>query len=152
MFENVTKEKLIEEFPYLKTCGRLRPSECTPRQKIAFIFPYRNRFRHLHITLYNLIPILKRQLADVTFFVVEQVKVFHSYLKQERSAIQLIMVSDLFGFLSFYNAYIRSIKYHLSATIFVYTISPTPIVASSWNFTQFFVVNIKTLINQKLTY
>uniref|UniRef100_A0A2C9JF46 Galactosyltransferase N-terminal domain-containing protein n=2 Tax=Biomphalaria glabrata TaxID=6526 RepID=A0A2C9JF46_BIOGL len=72
MFENVTKEKLIEEFPYLETCGRLRPSECAPRQKIAFIFPYRNRYRHLHITVYNLIPILKRQLADVTLFVVEQ--------------------------------------------------------------------------------
>ncbi|KAH9514657.1 hypothetical protein Btru_023209 [Bulinus truncatus] len=69
---DITKEELVKLFPEMEPGGRLRPSDCVPRQRIAFIFPYRNRYPHLHITLHNLIPILRRQQADVTFFVVEQ--------------------------------------------------------------------------------
>ncbi|KAH9514652.1 hypothetical protein Btru_023201 [Bulinus truncatus] len=60
--------------------GRLRPSECVPRQRLAIIIPYRNRYPHLHIALHNLIPLLKRQQADVTFFVIEQIILSHNPL------------------------------------------------------------------------
>ncbi|KAH9512755.1 Beta-1,4-galactosyltransferase 2 [Bulinus truncatus] len=53
----VTKTELIKD-------GHLIPSNCTPRQKLALIFPYRNRSNHLHILLNNLIPLLIRQQAD----------------------------------------------------------------------------------------
>ncbi|KAH9514670.1 hypothetical protein Btru_023226 [Bulinus truncatus] len=69
---DITKEELIGYFPYMEKGGRLRPSECVPRERLAIIIPYRNRYPHLHIALHNLIPLLKRQQADVTFFVIEQ--------------------------------------------------------------------------------
>ncbi|KAH9512751.1 hypothetical protein Btru_038109 [Bulinus truncatus] len=67
----VTKTELMKLFPDIKD-GHLIPSDCTPRQKLALIFPYRNRFNHLHVVLNNLIPLLIRQLADVRLFVIEQ--------------------------------------------------------------------------------
>ncbi|KAH9514654.1 Zinc finger protein containing five transmembrane domains [Bulinus truncatus] len=72
IFQDVTKDQLEELYPEMESGGRLRPPDCVPRQRLAVILPYRNRYPHLHITLQNLIPMLKRQQADVTFFVVEQ--------------------------------------------------------------------------------
>ncbi|KAH9514653.1 Zinc finger protein containing five transmembrane domains [Bulinus truncatus] len=72
IFQDVTKDQLEELYPEMEPGGRLRPLDCVPRQRLAVILPHRNRYLHLHITLQNLIPILQRQQADVTFFVVEQ--------------------------------------------------------------------------------
>ncbi|KAH9514669.1 Zinc finger protein containing five transmembrane domains [Bulinus truncatus] len=72
IFQDVTKDQLEELYPEMEAGGRLRPPDCVPRQRLAIILPYRNRYPHLHITLQNLIPMLKRQQADITFFVVEQ--------------------------------------------------------------------------------
>ncbi|KAH9514668.1 hypothetical protein Btru_023223 [Bulinus truncatus] len=72
LMQDITKEELVKFFPQMEPGGRLRPSDCVPRQRMAFILPYRNRYQHLHITIHNLIPILHRQQADVRFFVVEQ--------------------------------------------------------------------------------
>ncbi|XP_059138551.1 beta-1,4-galactosyltransferase 1-like [Physella acuta] len=68
----VTIEALAAMFPEVTKGGRLSPSGCQPRQKVAFVFPYRRRWGHLKIVLKNLIPILIRQQADVQFFVIEQ--------------------------------------------------------------------------------
>ncbi|KAK0048900.1 beta-1 4-galactosyltransferase 4-like isoform X3 [Biomphalaria pfeifferi] len=72
LLRETTREELIDYFPEMENGGRLRPTECAARQRLAVIFPYRNRYQHLHIVLHNLIPILKRQQVDVTFFVIEQ--------------------------------------------------------------------------------
>ncbi|BFZ00680.1 hypothetical protein BsWGS_03719 [Bradybaena similaris] len=70
--EEVTPQFIMEQFPELEKGGRLRPKDCTPRQRLAIVIPYRNRYPHLHIVINNLLPTLKRQQADVTFFVIEQ--------------------------------------------------------------------------------
>ncbi|XP_055868991.1 beta-1,4-galactosyltransferase 5-like isoform X2 [Biomphalaria glabrata] len=72
LYNEITKEELQELFPEMESGGRIRPPDCVPKQRMAIIMPYRNRFPHLHIALHNLIPFLKRQQADVTFFVIEQ--------------------------------------------------------------------------------
>uniref|UniRef100_A0A0B7ALF1 Beta-1,4-galactosyltransferase n=1 Tax=Arion vulgaris TaxID=1028688 RepID=A0A0B7ALF1_9EUPU len=72
MVKDITPAELEQLYPNLEKGGRLRPKICTPRQRLALIMPYRNRYPHLHIMLNNIIPILKRQQADVTFFVIEQ--------------------------------------------------------------------------------
>ncbi|XP_055869006.1 beta-N-acetyl-D-glucosaminide beta-1,4-N-acetylglucosaminyl-transferase-like [Biomphalaria glabrata] len=71
-YNEITKEELQELFPEMESGGRIRPPDCVQKQRMAIIMPYRNRFPHLHIALHNLIPFLKRQQADVTFFVIEQ--------------------------------------------------------------------------------
>ncbi|CAL1530034.1 unnamed protein product [Lymnaea stagnalis] len=69
--EPITPKELQTRFPELKD-GRLMPTDCIARERLAIIIPYRDRFSHLHVLLDQLIPILKKQQADVTFFVVEQ--------------------------------------------------------------------------------
>ncbi|XP_059145258.1 beta-1,4-galactosyltransferase 2-like [Physella acuta] len=59
-------------FPEVMKGGRLSPPGCQPRQKVAFVFPYRESWADLKIVLKNLIPILIRQQAEVQFFVIEQ--------------------------------------------------------------------------------
>ncbi|CAC5410818.1 Beta-1,4-N-acetylgalactosaminyltransferase bre-4,Beta-N-acetyl-D-glucosaminide beta-1,4-N-acetylglucosaminyl-transferase,Beta-1,4-galactosyltransferase 1,Beta-1,4-galactosyltransferase 2,Beta-1,4-galactosyltransferase 3,Beta-1,4-galactosyltransferase 6,Beta-1,4-galactosyltransferase 5,Beta-1,4-galactosyltransferase 4 [Mytilus coruscus] len=51
--------------------GRSRPSHCCPRHSVAIIVPYRNRDEQLRTFLYNIHPILQRQL-DYGIYVVEQ--------------------------------------------------------------------------------
>jgi len=53
--------------------GSWRPSNCTPRHRIALIVPYRNREPHLTIFLSYMHPFLQRQMLDYTIYVVEQV-------------------------------------------------------------------------------
>ncbi|CAL1527869.1 unnamed protein product [Lymnaea stagnalis] len=72
LHDDISKEELIKLFPEMEKGGRLRPKGCVPGQRLAVIFPYRNRHSHLHIVLNNLLPFLSRQQADVTFFVIEQ--------------------------------------------------------------------------------
>ncbi|KAI8772560.1 beta-1,4-N-acetylgalactosaminyltransferase bre-4 isoform X1 [Biomphalaria glabrata] len=72
LYDEITKEELKIVFPDIEKGGRIRPSDCIAKQKLAIIIPYRNRYPHLHITLQNLLPILKRQQVDATFFVIEQ--------------------------------------------------------------------------------
>lgn len=53
--------------------GSYSPPHCQARQKTAVIIPYRNRWDHLHVLLYNLIPFLVRQMIEFTIFVIELV-------------------------------------------------------------------------------
>ncbi|XP_035826212.1 uncharacterized protein LOC101859900 [Aplysia californica] len=52
--------------------GEWRPSTCISRHRVAIIVPYRDRWSHLKVLLYYLIPILKRQQIHFRIFVVEQ--------------------------------------------------------------------------------
>ena len=52
--------------------GRQRPWQCQPRQRTAFIIPYRDRAAHLSVWLAHLHPVLARQQLDYQIFVVEQ--------------------------------------------------------------------------------
>ncbi|KAK7480881.1 hypothetical protein BaRGS_00027882 [Batillaria attramentaria] len=62
---------LEERFSFLKPGGDYHPPDCTAQQRTAIIIPYRDRWIHLHILLYNLIPFLVRQQASFTIFVIE---------------------------------------------------------------------------------
>uniref|UniRef100_A0A2C9K6B6 Galactosyltransferase N-terminal domain-containing protein n=1 Tax=Biomphalaria glabrata TaxID=6526 RepID=A0A2C9K6B6_BIOGL len=68
LLRETTREELIDYFPEMENGGRLRSTECAARQRLAVIFPYRNRYQHLHIVLHNLIPILKRQQSALSTF------------------------------------------------------------------------------------
>jgi hypothetical protein len=72
LHQDIPPERLLQLYPQVENGGRHRPKDCVPRQRLAIIIPYRNRYPHLHIMLNNLMPVLQRQQADVTFFVIEQ--------------------------------------------------------------------------------
>ncbi|KAK0066916.1 beta-1 4-galactosyltransferase 2 [Biomphalaria pfeifferi] len=69
--EDVSKETLQNMYPELKD-GRLQPADCKARERLAIVIPFRDRYHHLHVLINMLIPLLKKQKADVTFFVIEQ--------------------------------------------------------------------------------
>ncbi|XP_059140655.1 beta-1,4-galactosyltransferase 4-like isoform X3 [Physella acuta] len=69
--EPTTPEVLQALYPEVKS-GRLQPSNCTARERLAVVIAYRDRYSHLHTLLNVLIPLLKKQQADATFFVIEQ--------------------------------------------------------------------------------
>jgi hypothetical protein len=52
--------------------GAFKPEECTARQKVAIIVPYRDRSDHLRLFLRHMHPLLQRQQLDYQIFVVEQ--------------------------------------------------------------------------------
>ena len=54
-------ELVRKENPEIQEGGRWRPKECTARQKVAIIIPYRRRETHLKYWLHYLHPILQRQ-------------------------------------------------------------------------------------------
>ncbi|RWS04087.1 beta-1:4-N-acetylgalactosaminyltransferase bre-4-like isoform X1 [Dinothrombium tinctorium] len=73
MDECPTFEELEAMNPQLLPGGRYFPTDCTARQKVAVIIPYRNRERHLRIFLHNIHPFLMRQQLDYGIYVVEQI-------------------------------------------------------------------------------
>uniref|UniRef100_A0A1B6HUM2 Beta-1,4-N-acetylgalactosaminyltransferase n=1 Tax=Homalodisca liturata TaxID=320908 RepID=A0A1B6HUM2_9HEMI len=65
-------EDLVQMFPDMQPGGQWRPRNCTARDRVAIIIPYRNREVHLYILLRNLHPMLQRQQIDYGIFVIEQ--------------------------------------------------------------------------------
>lgn len=53
--------------------GVYSPTECTSRQQLAVIIPFRNREPQLKVLLRHLHPFLQRQQRAYQVFVVEQV-------------------------------------------------------------------------------
>ncbi|BFZ21249.1 hypothetical protein BsWGS_24288 [Bradybaena similaris] len=70
--QDKTPQQLISMFPKLQNGGRYTPPDCTPKENTAIIFPYRNRYSHLHILLLNIIPLLINQNIRFTLFIIEQ--------------------------------------------------------------------------------
>ncbi|KAH9504476.1 Beta-1,4-galactosyltransferase 4 [Bulinus truncatus] len=67
----VSKEVLQKMFPEMKE-GRVMPIECKAKERVAIIVAYRDRYTHLHILIKILVPLLRKQNVDATFFVIEQ--------------------------------------------------------------------------------
>jgi hypothetical protein len=59
--------------PELEAGGSWHPANCSTKQRLAVIIPYRDRMDHLQELLDHLHPFLQKQLLDYTIFVVEQV-------------------------------------------------------------------------------
>ena len=66
--------ELNNAFPQLQKGGRFAPQNCKSRQKMAVVFPYRDRERNLFLVLNNLIPFLMAQNIEFQVFIVEQVR------------------------------------------------------------------------------
>jgi hypothetical protein len=66
-------EDAVINNPQLQLGGFYSPPNCQPRDKVAVIIPFRDRYAHLHIFLHYMIPILCRQLLQFRIYVIEQV-------------------------------------------------------------------------------
>lgn len=53
--------------------GWFKPTECTARDRVAIVIPYRDRATHLPIFLANLHPFLMKQQIEYGIFLIEQV-------------------------------------------------------------------------------
>ena len=58
--------------PDLDLGGHYKPSTCKAREKVAIVVPFRDREEHLRIFMYNIHPVLKRQMLEYNIFVIEQ--------------------------------------------------------------------------------
>ncbi|XP_043961093.1 beta-1,4-galactosyltransferase 2-like isoform X2 [Gambusia affinis] len=56
----------------LQQGGRFKPPDCTARQKVVVIIPFRNRYEHLTHWLFYLHPVLMRQQLDYGVYVINQ--------------------------------------------------------------------------------
>ncbi|CAG7726673.1 unnamed protein product [Allacma fusca] len=52
--------------------GHYKPPQCKSKDKVAIVVPFRDREEHLRIFLYNIHPVLKRQMIEYNIFVIEQ--------------------------------------------------------------------------------
>ena len=57
----------------IKVGGSWRPENCTAREKVAVLVPYRLRPKQLKVFLNHMHPVLQRQKIDYQIFVAEQV-------------------------------------------------------------------------------
>jgi hypothetical protein len=58
--------------PKLNMGGLYRPSECSPRYRVAIVVPYRDREQHLPVFLKNLHVFLMKQQIEYGIFIIEQ--------------------------------------------------------------------------------
>lgn len=58
--------------PKLQPGGQYTPSECSARDRVAIIVPYRDREQHLPVFLKNLHPFLMKQQIEYGIYIVEQ--------------------------------------------------------------------------------
>ncbi|RWS27590.1 hypothetical protein B4U80_10589 [Leptotrombidium deliense] len=69
---DISLQQLEDYLPEVKLGGQYSPELCVPKERVAIIFPVRNREQHLRIMLRNLHPFLIRQQRDYRIFVIEQ--------------------------------------------------------------------------------
>ena len=53
--------------------GCFTPPDCTPRQRVAILIPYKDRETHLYSLLNYLHPMLQRQKVQYCVYIIEQV-------------------------------------------------------------------------------
>ncbi|KAG8570961.1 hypothetical protein GDO81_011485 [Engystomops pustulosus] len=70
----ITLEEIHQQFSDMDIGpgGHWKPTDCTPRWKVAILIPFRNRHEHLPIFFRHLIPMLQRQRLEFSFYVIEQ--------------------------------------------------------------------------------
>ncbi|XP_063829436.1 beta-1,4-N-acetylgalactosaminyltransferase bre-4-like [Ostrinia nubilalis] len=61
-----------KKYPEVQWGGRYAPPNCTARDKVAIIIPFRDRQQHLAIFLNHMHPFLMKQQIDYGIFIVEQ--------------------------------------------------------------------------------
>ncbi|XP_076107984.1 beta-1,4-galactosyltransferase 4-like [Mytilus galloprovincialis] len=64
-------EDLNQVFTFMKD-GHYKPTNCTPKQSVAIIVPYRDREPQMKIFLNNVIPRIYRQQLEFGIYIVEQ--------------------------------------------------------------------------------
>ena len=69
----VTISDLENIHPEIQLGGRWHPLDCTSRNKVAIIIPYRDREQHLILFLQHMHPYLQKQQLDYGIYVVEMV-------------------------------------------------------------------------------
>lgn len=67
-------EDLNQVFTFMKD-GHYKPTNCTPKQSVAIIVPYRDREPQMKIFLNNVIPRIYRQQLEFGIYIVEQVSI-----------------------------------------------------------------------------
>lgn len=71
VFESLeTVEKRLKNLIF--NGGYYRPRNCTSKDKVAIIVPFRDRYAHLPVFLKNIHPFLMRQQIEYKIFIVEQ--------------------------------------------------------------------------------
>lgn len=85
----VTLDLVRSENTVLRRGGRFKPNDCIAQQKVALIIPFRNRDEHLKFWLYYLHPILQRQQLDYGVYVINQVGISTSAVKQIAGSLTL---------------------------------------------------------------
>ncbi|XP_027693854.1 beta-1,4-galactosyltransferase 2 [Vombatus ursinus] len=65
-------DRVQQENPGVQGGGRYAPPDCTPRQTVAIIIPFRHREHHLRYWLHYLHPILRRQRLRYGIYVISQ--------------------------------------------------------------------------------
>jgi len=68
----VNLSQVLAENPKVKAGGKYKPENCTARNKVAIIVPYRNRAHHLAALLRHIHPFLQRQQVEYGIYVVNQ--------------------------------------------------------------------------------
>ncbi|CAH2292909.1 beta-1,4-galactosyltransferase 1-like [Pelobates cultripes] len=97
--KNVSYELIISENPNVKSGGHWEPHNCTARQKLAIIIPFRNREPHLKIWLYYMHPFLQRQQAVYAVYVIEQTesgekpKIFFQFISGPGRRLQAKLIN-----------------------------------------------------------
>ena len=75
--------------------GRYKPPNCTSRERVAIIIPFRDREEHLKIFLRHMHPFLQRQKLEYGIYVIELVSIEHSC---EESFVNFTPFSKVFQF------------------------------------------------------
>lgn len=93
----VTLDLVRSENQMLQPGGRFKPNDCIAQHKVAMIIPFRNRDEHLKFWLYYLHPILQRQQLDYGVYVINQVGVSTSAVKQIVTIFDPLKSSQMLG-------------------------------------------------------
>lgn len=70
-----TMEAIEKKYEMMKD-GKYKPKNCTARQKVAILIPFRDRENHLRIFLNHMHAFLMKQQLEYGIYVVEQVTIF----------------------------------------------------------------------------
>ncbi|KAL3881585.1 hypothetical protein ACJMK2_028006 [Sinanodonta woodiana] len=80
----------------LQLGGKYRPHDCTARNRVAIIVPYRDREMHMKLFLQNIHPFLQRQQLDYAIFLVELApdKMFNRAMLMNIGFVEAIKLYD----------------------------------------------------------